>query len=63
MNGTQFVIKYKGRKVAVQPDLRRHGALWEDFCDGVVSESRRKRKGIPLARVKAALIKLGRLRG
>jgi hypothetical protein len=47
MNGIQFVVDDKGRKVAVQIDLRKYGAIWEDFWDGLVSESRRKEKGIP----------------
>lgn len=63
MNGIQFVTDDKGRKVAVQIDLKKYGAYWEDFWDGLVSESRRKEKGVPLARIKADLIKRGRLRG
>jgi len=47
MNGIQFVTDEKGRKVAVQIDLRKHRAIWEDFWDGLVAESRRKEKGIP----------------
>ena len=62
MNGIQFVTDEKGRKVAVQIDLRKYGAIWEDFWDGLVSESRRKEKGIPLEKVKADLVKRGRLR-
>ncbi len=34
MTGIQFLTDEKGRKVAVQIDLRKHGALWEDFYDG-----------------------------
>ena len=63
MTGIQFITDEKGRKVAVQIDLRRHGALWEDFYDGLVSEQRRKEKGVPFETVKADLIKRGRLRG
>ena len=63
MTGIQFVTDDKGRKVAVQIDLKRYGALWEDFWDGVVSESRRKEKGIPLEKIKADLVKRGRVRG
>jgi hypothetical protein len=63
MTGIQFVTDEKGRKVAVQIDLKKYGALWEDFWDGVVSESRRKEKGIPFEKVKADLVKRGRLRG
>jgi len=53
MNGIQYVVDEKGRKVAVQIDLKKYGALWEDFWDGFVSESRRKEKGVPWERVKA----------
>jgi len=63
MTGIQFLTDDKGRKVAVQIDLRKHGALWEDFYDGLVSEKRRKEKGASLATVKAGLIRRGRLSG
>ena len=63
MSGIQFLTDEKGRKVAVQIDLRKHGALWADFYDGLVSERRRKEKGVPFEAVKTALIKRGRLRG
>jgi hypothetical protein len=63
MTGIQFVTDEKGRKVAVQIDLRKHGAIWEDFYDGLISEQRRKEKGVPYATVKADLVKRGRLRG
>ena len=62
MSGIQFVTDEKGRKVAVQIDLKKFGPVLEDFWDGLISESRRKEKGIPLAQVKADLIKRGRLR-
>ena len=63
MTGIQFVTDDKGRKVAVLIDLKKHGARLQDFWDGLISESRRKEKGMPLAKVKADLIKRGRLRG
>jgi len=63
MTGIQYLTNEKGQRVAVQIDLRKHKALWEDFYDGLVSEQRRKKKGVPLETVKAALIKRRRLRG
>ena len=63
MMGIQFLTDEKGRKVAVQIDLRKQGPLWEDFYDGLVSEKRRKEKGISFQTVKNSLIKRGRLRG
>jgi hypothetical protein len=46
MTGIQFLTDEKGRKVAVQIDLKTHGAMWEDFRDGMVVESRRKEKSV-----------------
>lgn len=63
MTGIQFLTDEKGRKVAVQIDLREHRALWDDFYDGLVSERRRNEKSVPFESVKADLIKRGRLRG
>ena len=61
MNGIQHVTDEKGRKVAVQIDLTKHRALWEDIQDVLVSRSRRHEKRIPLDRVKVGLIKSGKL--
>jgi hypothetical protein len=61
MNGIQYVTDAKGRKVAVQIDLKKHRDLWEDIEDVLVSRSRRHEKRIPLENVKAGLIKCGKL--
>jgi hypothetical protein len=47
ISGIQFVIDGKGRKVGVLIDLKKHGAIWEEFWDGLMSESRREGKGTP----------------
>ena len=47
MSGIQFVTDEKGRKIGVLIDLKKHRAIWEDFWDGLVSESRRKEKAFP----------------
>lgn len=62
MTGIQFVTDEKGHKIAVQIDLKRYGPMLQDFWDGLISESRREEKGIPLEKVKADLAKRGRLR-
>ena len=62
MTGIQFVTDAKGRKVAVQLDLKKHKALWEDLQDVLVSQSRQHERGIPLAKVNADLSKRGRLK-
>jgi hypothetical protein len=63
MTGIQFITDEKGRKTAAVIDLKKHKALWEDIEDVLVSRSRRHEKSIPLEKVKADLIKSGRLRG
>ena len=62
MSGIHFVTDEKGRKVAVQIDLKKYGRLWEDFQDVLVSQSRRHEKRIPLEKVKERLIKSCKLR-
>jgi hypothetical protein len=62
MNGIQFVTDEKGRKVAIQIDLKRYGAVLEDFCDGLISESRRKEKGIPYEQYRASRLRRNRRR-
>ncbi len=62
MSGIQVVIEKKGRKVAVQIDFKKYGAVLEEFWDGLMSESRRNDKGMPLEKIKADLLKRGRLR-
>jgi hypothetical protein len=61
MNGIQYVTDEKGRKLAVQIDLKKHRELWEDIEDVLVSRLRRHEKRIPLEKVKAGLIKAGKL--
>jgi hypothetical protein len=63
MSGVQFVTDDKGRKTAVLIDLRKHGAIWEDFWDGFVSESRRKEKSVPYEQYRSARVKRRRARG
>jgi len=63
MTGIQFVTDEKGRKVGVPIDLKRHAAIWEDFADDLISESRRKEKGIPSERYRANRLKRTRPRG
>ena len=63
MTGIQFVTDEKGRKLAVQIDLKKYGAVLEDFWDGLISESRRAEKGVPLEKIKTELVKTGRIRG
>ena len=61
MNGIQYVTDEKGRKVAVLINLKKYRELWEDIEDVLVSRSRRHEKRIPLEKVKAGLIRSGKL--
>src|ERR1035437_10103300 len=63
MTGIQFVTDEKGRRTAVLIDLKKHRAIWEDFWDGLVSESRRKEKGIPYEEYRAKRLKHNGRRG
>ncbi len=62
MSGIQFVTDDKGRKTAVVIDLKKYGQLWEDFWDGVVSDSRRKEKSIPYEEYRTKRLKRARPR-
>jgi hypothetical protein len=61
MIGIQYVADEKGRKVAIQIGLKKYGVVLEDFWDGLISESRREERGVPLQKIKADLAKRGRL--
>ena len=61
MTGIQYLTDEKGRKVAVQIDLTKHRGLWEDIQDVLVSRSRLHEKRISLDKVKAGLVKSGKL--
>jgi hypothetical protein len=62
MTGIQFVTDDKGKKVGVLIDLKKHGALWEDFWDGLISESRRDETSIPYEQYRAKRLKRTRPR-
>ncbi len=62
IKGIYFVVDEKGRKVAMQIDLKRYGRFLEDFWDGLLAESRRKEKSISYEKFRAEMIKCGRLR-
>ncbi|HXR26082.1 MAG TPA: hypothetical protein VN742_12015 [Candidatus Binataceae bacterium] len=62
MTGIQFLTDDKGHRVAVQIDLKKHGDIWEDFWDGLISEARRKEKGVPYEQYRANRARRGRPR-
>ena len=62
MTGIQFITDEKGRKTAAVIDLKKHKALWEEIEDGLISESRRKEKGVPYEQYRAARLRRTRSR-
>ncbi len=42
MTGIQFVTNEKGKKVAVQIDLKRFSEIWGDFYDNLLMRKRAK---------------------
>lgn len=49
--------------MAVQIDLKAHGAMWEDFRDGMVVQSRRKEKSVPYGQYRDKRAKTSAPRG
>jgi len=63
MEGIHFVTNEKGRKIAVQIDLDRHGELWEDIFDQLLADERSGDKREWYATVKKRMVRAGKLRG
>jgi hypothetical protein len=61
VTGIQFLTDDKGHRVQI--DLKKHGAIWEDFWDGLISESRRKEKSIPYTQYRNSRLKRSQSRG
>jgi len=63
MEGIQFLIDDSGEKTAVVIDLKRYGALWEDFYDSLVARLRADEPRESLESVKERLRQQGKLSG
>jgi hypothetical protein len=61
MNGINYVTDEQGKRVAVQIDLKKFGAVWEDFYDVLTAKKREKEPRESLRSVKALLKKKGKL--
>jgi hypothetical protein len=62
MKGVRYVVDGKGQPQAVLIDLRKHGALWEDFQDLLVSRTRAQEPRESLAAVETRLAKNGKVK-
>lgn len=63
MEGIQFLTDDKGKRVAVQIDLRKYGDLWEDVYDSLTARKRSREPRESLDSVKERLIKQRKLNG
>lgn len=61
MSGINYVMDEKGKRIAVQIDLKKYGELWEDFYDLLIAEKRKNEPRESLDEVKASLKKKGKL--
>jgi hypothetical protein len=61
MTGIQYVTDQKGKRVAVQLDLRLRADLLQEIEDILASESRQEEERIPLEQVEAKRIQRGKL--
>jgi hypothetical protein len=63
MLGIQYVSDDKGHRVGVLLNLKikAYREIWEDIEDRLISHARRNDKRIPFSKVKAHLIKRGKL--
>ncbi len=61
MKGVRYLVDEQGRKTAAVIDLKTHRALWEDFYDRAMIESRRDEPRETLAAVKRRLVHAGKL--
>jgi hypothetical protein len=60
--GYQFIVDEQGKPMAVVLDLKKHGRLWEDFQDILVSRERRTEPRLSLKEVDARLRRAGKLK-
>ena len=56
VKGVEFVIDDDGKKKAVLIDLRKHGAVWEDFYDTLRAKEREFEPRETLKEVKKQVI-------
>ena len=61
MQGIQYVMNEKGRKIAVQIDLKIYGDLWEDFYDVLTARARVREQRETFEYVKARLSRIKKI--
>lgn len=62
LRGVKYLVDSKGRRTAVQIDLRTNSALWEDILDVAVARERAAEPTHSLDSVRRRLLKAGKLK-
>jgi len=62
IRGLKYLVDAKGRRTAVQIDLRANGAFWEDILDVAIARQRAAEPTESLAAVRHRLQKAGKLK-
>lgn len=62
LRGVKYLVDAKGRRTAVQIDLRANSALWEDILDVAVARERAIEPTYSLDAVRRRLQKAGKLK-
>lgn len=62
LRGVKYFIDAKGRRTAVQIDLRSNSALWEDILDAAVARERADEPRENLDAVRRRLLKAGKMK-
>jgi len=62
MRGVKFLVDKSGKKTAVVLDLRKNAALWEDFYNSWLAQSRAREPRESLASVRRRLQRTGKLK-
>ena len=62
LRGVKYLLDAKGRRTAVQIDLRKNAALWEDILDVTVARQRASEPTESLDAVRRRLQKAGKLK-
>jgi hypothetical protein len=60
MLGVQYVMDSHGEKTAVLIDLKKHGEIWEDFHDVLLTNKRKREPRESLESVKKRIIANGK---
>jgi len=55
MKGLNYITDEKGKRIAVQIDLKKYGKLWEDFYDALIVDQRKNEERIPWEEAKKML--------